>query len=204
MSRKMNLQIFVRNGMALRSFIVMASREPYCGLTGTRGPQAVMRAMEQWFMNRKRELPKLASAGLLPGEDGTASYYFRCKDEQGGKNPKQKYIAALHGLAAMRLLCNHTLKEAIALSKQELGGIALYSAHVDADSKQPKGRSAWRDGVKHAREVFHDLFFRQDELSLSMRASDAYRRIGGLPAIEDPISYQRYCDRRVTTSRLET
>ncbi len=150
------------------------------------GPQAVERAMKRWFLKRKGELPELARRGVLPGKPQMAAWYFKTKDEEGAKSPKQKCLVALRGLAAMRLLGRHTLKEAIELTRRETGE-SLYAGFIDPDTKQPTGRSAWNRGIAKARQVFQELFYSQDEVSLR------FRKIEGLPETEEPISYQRYC-----------
>ena len=152
------------------------------------GSQAVKDAMKKWFLNRKRELPKLARAGLLPGNLRAASYYFRCKDETGAKNPRRKHMTALHGLGAMRLLGRYTLTEAIDFTKGAgRKGDSLFYGFLDPNTRQPTGRSAWNKGIKKAWQTFQELFYPQDEYALRIR------RLSGLPKIEEPISYQRYC-----------
>jgi hypothetical protein len=138
------------------------------------GPQAVKSAMERWFQRHKRGLARLKSEGKLPdATDG--SYMFHVRDETGAKNPRRKYMTALRGLGAMRLLGTHTLLEAIKSTKG-----SLYSRDL-------RSRSAWSVGIRTARKKFQELFYPQDEDSVRIR------RHYGLPEIEEPISYQRYC-----------
>ena len=138
------------------------------------GPQAVKAAMEQWFQRHKRGLARLKSEGKLPGAT-RGSYMFRLRDETGAKNPRRKYITALRGLGAMRLLGTHTLLEAIQSTKG-----SLYSSDL-------RSRSAWSVGIRAARKTFQELFYPRDEDSVRIRRHYA------LPEIEEPISYQRYC-----------
>src|SRR5439155_21963961 len=80
------------------------------------GPQAVKAEMQQWFQRHKRGLLRLKSEGKLPGYK-QGSNMFRLPDLTGAKNPRRKYLTALHGLGAMRLLGSHILLEAIAITK---------------------------------------------------------------------------------------
>jgi hypothetical protein len=141
------------------------------------GPQAIKAAMEQWFQQHKRELLRLKSEGKLPGYKH-GSYMFHVPDETGAKNPRRKYLTALRGLGAMRLLSNYTLLEATQIAKS-----SLFSRDI-------RSRSAWNVGVKAARQKFQALFYPQDDYSLRIR------RYRGLPDIEEPISYQRFLLRR--------
>ena len=138
------------------------------------GSQAVKAAMQEWFQRHKRELSRLKSGGKLPGHKH-GSYMFHLHDKTGAANPRRKYMAALRGLGAMRLLSSQTLRKAIKITKG-----SLYSSDV-------RSRSAWNVGVRAARQAFQELFYPQDEYSLRIR------RHSGLPAIEKPVSYQRYC-----------
>jgi hypothetical protein len=140
----------------------------------SRGPQAVKAGIKKWFVLRKRELGRLKSEGKLP-KDG---FYFRLKEETGAKNPKKKYRTALRELGAMRLLGTYHLIDAIRITKNALEGTALFSEHH---------KSAWNVGVRAARQTFQELFYPQDEFSLRMR------RHYGLPKLEEPISYRRFC-----------
>jgi hypothetical protein len=139
----------------------------------SQGPQSVKAAMEQWFQRHKRGLLRLKSEGKLPGGK-RGSHRFHVPEDTGAKTPRRKYIAALRGLGAMRLLRSRTLREAIESTKG-----ALYST-------DPRSRSAWNVGVRAARQTFQDLFYPQDKNSLRVR------RHLGLPEVEEPISYQQY------------
>jgi hypothetical protein len=141
------------------------------------GPQAVKAAMQQWFQQHKRGLLRLKSGGKLPGYKHN-SYMFRLPDLTGAKTPRRKYLTALRGLGAMRLLGSHTLAEAIEMTEGSLF------------ARDMRSRSAWNVGVKGARQKFQELFYRQDEYSLRLRHHN------GLPKIEEPISYQRFSSRR--------
>jgi hypothetical protein len=152
------------------------------------GPQAVKAAMEQWFQRHKRGLVRLKSEGKLP-DAAHGSYMFHLRDETGAKNPRRKYITALRGLGAMRLLGSHTLLEAIKITTGSgRKGDSLYYGFL-LETGQPAGRSAWNRGIENARQTFQKLFYPQDEDSLRVRRHDR------LPDIEEPISYQRYCFR---------
>jgi hypothetical protein len=141
------------------------------------GPQAVKAAMEHWLLRHKHGLLRLKSKGKLPGYKHN-SYKFRLRDETGAKNPRRKYLTALRGLGAMRLLGSHTLAKAIEITKG-----SLFARDI-------RSRSAWNVGVKAARQKFQELFYPQHEYSLRLR------RNYGLPEIEEPISYQRFLARR--------
>src|SRR5262249_10275334 len=148
----------------------------------SQGPQAVRAAMEQWFQGHKREFARLKSEGKLPDE----GHMFFVRADTGAKAPRKKYIAALRGLGAMRLLGSHTLVEAIRITEGSgRKGDSLYYGFLLGG--QPAGRSAWKRGIENARKTFQELFYPQDEDSLLMR------RRCGLPEMEEPISYQRYC-----------
>jgi hypothetical protein len=155
----------------------------------SQGPQAVKAAMEQWLLRHKRELLQLKSEGKLPGYKH-GSYMFRFRNETGAGNPRRKYLTALRGLGAMRLLGNHTLVEAIRITQNPATKRSLFWGFIDPDTQQPLGRSAWNHGIKKARQTFQELFYRQDEYLLRIRRS------GGLPEKEEPISYQRLLLRR--------
>ena len=116
-------------------------------------------------------------------------HYFAAKDKEGAKHPRQKQARALRGLAAMRLLSNRTLKEAIELTKR-VTRETTYAGSIDPNTHKPKGRSAWNRGIEAARQTFRDLFFAPDELSVE------WRRIEGLPESEEPISYRQYLARK--------
>jgi hypothetical protein len=148
------------------------------------GPQAIKRAMQQWFLRHKRGLSRLKSEKKLPGGKH-GSYMFHLRDDTGAKNPRRKYITALRGLGAMRVLGGHTLNHAIQITRGE-----LFSASRDRNTQQPTGRIAWNRGVERARHTFQEMFYPQDENSLRIR------RYRGLPDIEEPISYQRYSRHR--------
>src|SRR5262249_11659795 len=152
------------------------------------GPQAVKKAMEQWFVRHKRELLRLKAKGELPGYKH-GLYSFRLRDETGRKNPRRKYMDALRGLGAMRLLGTYTLVEAIRITQDPAKKRSLFWGFIDPDTEQPLGRSAWNRSIKKAQQTFQELFYRQDDYSLHLRRSE------GLPEIEEPISYQRYCSR---------
>ena len=115
---------------------------------------------------------------------------FHARDDTGAKNQVRKYLVALRGLAAMRLLGNYTLVEAIRITQNPATKRSLFSGYIDPDTQQPLGRSAWNRSIKKARQTFQELFYPQDEDSL------LFRRHLGLPDMEEPISYQRYCRRR--------
>jgi hypothetical protein len=151
------------------------------------GPQAVKAAMQQWFQRHKHELLRLKAEGKLPGYKHN-SYRFHLRDETGAKNPRRKYLTALRGLGAMRLLSSHSLTEAIWISRGSgrKGGSLFYGKF---DAKRPTGHGAWKKGIDNARKTFQELFYPQDDYSLHLRRSD------GLPDLEEPISYQRYCKR---------
>lgn len=152
------------------------------------GPQAIKAAMEQWFQRHKRGLARLKLGGKLP-DSPHKSYMFHLRDDTGAKHPRQKYLTALRGLGAMRLLGSHTLLEAIAITKGSgRKGDSLFFGFVDA--RGPTGRSAWNRGITKARQTFHALFYRCDDYSLELR------RRAGLPETEEPISYLRYRLRR--------
>jgi hypothetical protein len=153
----------------------------------SQGPQAVNAAMQQWFQRHKHELLRLKAERKLPGYKHD-SYRFRPRDETGAKNPRRKYLTALHGLGAMRLLSSHSLTEAIRISRGSgrKGGSLFYG---EFDAKRPTGHGAWKKGIDNARKTFQELFYPQDDYSLHLRRSD------GLPDLEEPISYQRYCKR---------
>jgi hypothetical protein len=140
----------------------------------TQGPQAVKAAMEQWLQRHKRMLLRLKLEGKLPDR----AYGFHLRDETGAKNPRRKYLTALRGLGAMRLLGGHTLAEAIRITEG-----SLFSRDI-------RSRSAWNVGVKRARQKFQELFYSQDDYLLR------FRRCNGLPDIEEPISYKRLLSRR--------
>lgn len=142
------------------------------------GPQAVKRAMNEWFQKRKGELPELALKGFLPGKKPAALFYFKTKDKEGASHPRQKYLVALRGLGAMRLLSRHTLAEAVTLSENGAGKSTY--------AKPPGNLPAWEKGMESARRTFHETFYRQGEPSLN------WRKIEKLPATEEPISYQRW------------
>jgi hypothetical protein len=116
----------------------------------TQGPQAIKAAMEQWFQRHKHELLRLKAEGKLPGYKHD-SYRFRPRDETGAKNPRRKYLTALRGLGAMRLLGGHTLAEAIKITKG-----SLFASDI-------RSRSAWNVGVKAARQKFQESFYSQNE-----------------------------------------
>jgi hypothetical protein len=143
----------------------------------SQGPQAVKAAMEKWFQQHKRGLARLKREGKLPGAE-YGSHMYHLRDETGAKNPRRKYMSALRGLGAMRLLGSHTLREAIEITKG-----SLYSS-------DPRSRSAWNKGITQARQTFQELFYPQYEYWLRIR------RLHGLPEIEEPISYQRLLLRR--------
>lgn len=153
------------------------------------GPQAVQAAMKRWFVNRKHEIREFARDGRLPGKPSMVRHYFAAKDKEGAKHPRQKQARALRGLAAMRLLSNRTLKEAIELTKR-VTRETTYAGSIDPNTHKPKGRSAWNRGIEAARQTFRDLFFAPDELSVE------WRRIEGLPESEEPISYRQYLARK--------
>jgi len=155
----------------------------------SQGPQAIKAAMEQWFRQHKRRISQLKSEGKLPLQEH-GSYRFRLRDETGAKNPRREYMAALRGLGAMRLRGSHTLVKAIRITQNPTTKRSLFWGFIDPDTQQPLGRSAWNRSIKKARQTFQELFYRQDEYSLRLR------RLVGLPEIEEPISYQRYCRRR--------
>jgi len=137
------------------------------------GPQAVKKAMEEWFVRHKRGLDRLKQEGKLP-DSAHGSHMYHLRDETGAKTPRRKYLAALRGLGAMRLLSSHTLLEAIEITKG-----SLYST-------DPRSQSAWNQGIMQARQTFQELFCFQYEHSLRIRRSR------GLPELEEPISHQRY------------
>jgi len=147
------------------------------------GPQAVKAAMEKWFQRHKKELSRLKSEGKLPDE----GHMFFVRADTGAKALRKKYITALRGLGAMRLLGNHTLVEAIRITQNSATKRSLFWGFIDPDTQQPLGRSAWKVGVRAARKTFQELFYPQDEHSLLMRHRC------GLPEMEEPVSYQRYC-----------
>jgi len=130
--------------------------------------------MEKWFQRHKQGLSRLKLEGKLP-DASTGSHWFHLPDETGAKNPRRKYVAALRGLGAMRLLGTHTLLEATKITKG-----SVYSSDL-------RSRSAWDVGIRAARQTFKELFYPQDQASLRDRRND------GLPESEEPISYQRYC-----------
>jgi len=151
------------------------------------GPQAVKKAMEEWFVRHKRGLDRLKQEGKLP-DSAHGSHMYHLRDETGAKTPRRKYLAALRGLGAMRLLSSHTLLEAIEKTKGYKGKEdSLYWGFID--DGEPAGRRAWNRGIEYARRRFQDLFYPRDNYSLHIRRSR------GLPEIEEPISYQRYCSR---------
>jgi hypothetical protein len=151
------------------------------------GPQAVKGAIEKWFQGHKRKLTRFKSEGKFPDAAGGS---FHVRDETGAKNPRRRCTPALRGLGAMRMLGSHTLLEAIRITEGSgRKGDSLYYGFL-LDTGQPAGRSAWNRGIENARKTFHELFYPQDEYLLQMR------RRCGLPEIEEPISYQRYCLRR--------
>jgi hypothetical protein len=155
----------------------------------SQGPQAIKTAMDLWFQRHKHELLQLKAKGKLPGYKH-GSHGFRTRDETGHKNPRRKYLTALRGLGAMRLFSSHTLLEAIEITKGYMGKEdakekSLYWGFVDAG--EPAGRRAWNRGIEYARRTFQDLFYPRDKYSLHIRRSC------GLPEVEEPISYRRYC-----------
>jgi hypothetical protein len=137
----------------------------------SQGSQAVEAALKKWFHRHKEELLRLKSEGKFPmwGES------FQLRDETGAKNPKRKYLTALRGLGAMRLLSNCPLAEAIRITRDVMG-YPLFSDN----------RSAWNRGIENARQAFQKLFYPRDT-KLSRR-----RRSYGLPKTEEPVSYRRY------------
>ena len=151
----------------------------------SQGPQAVKRSIDKWFVGHKRELGRLKSEGKLPN----GGFFFRLTEETGQKNPKRKYQIALRGLGAMRLLSTHSLTEAIRISEGSgrKEGSLFYGKF---DAKRPAGHGAWKKGIHNAREIFQQLFYPQDDYSLHLRGSH------GLPDLEEPISYQRYCKKK--------
>jgi len=158
--------------------------EAVISIDWSQGAQAVQSAMKKWFQQHKRHLLRLKSEAKLP----SSGSYFRLRDETGRKTPRRIYLAALRGLGAMRQLGRHTLPEAIETTKgYGTKGGSLYWGFTDAG--QPMGRTAWLSGIENARKRFHELFYPRDERSLRIR------RCYGLPEIEEPISYRRYCSR---------
>jgi len=149
----------------------------------SQGPQAVKAAMKEWFSQHTKKLRRLKLEGKfpftrrLPGKFPFTGRSFCLRSQTGANTPTRKYEAALRQLGAMRLLGTHTLPKAIQIAKDP----PLYS-------NDPRSRSAWIIGIKAARETFRKLFYPRDAPSLQMM-----RRSYGLPRIEEPISYQRYC-----------
>ena len=147
-----------------------------------RGPQAVKAAIDKWFVQHKRDLARLKSEGKLP-KDG----WFRLSDKTGRGNPRRKYMAALRGLGAMRLLGTHSLAQAIEISRGSgpKRGSLFYG---EFDAKRPAGYGAWKKGIDNARKTFQELFYPDYLLWL--------RRNHRLPDLEELISYQRYCKKK--------
>jgi hypothetical protein len=151
----------------------------------SQGSQAVEAAIKKWFRRHKQDLLQLKSEGKLPVEGER----FHLRDETGASHPRKKYLTALRGLGAMRLLSRHTLLQAVHITKgYGRKGDSLYYGFL-LDNGQPAGRSAWNKGIENARRTFQELFYPRDEELLRRRL------LYGLREIEEPISYQRYCSR---------
>ena len=149
------------------------------------GPQAVEESIRKWFVQHKRDLARLKSEGKLY----KGGFYFRLPDQTGAASPRKKQVAALRGLGAMRLLGTHSLTKAIEISRGSgrKGGSLFYG---EFDAKRPAGYGAWKKGIDNARKTFQELFYPQDDYSLHLRRSH------GLPDLEEPISYRRYCKKK--------